>query len=57
LANFDKAVAFAGEDVYITSESDPEKDKYPESARYHGGVFKCNVGVKGRLRVPAAIKA
>ncbi|KAI9151757.1 L-xylo-3-hexulose reductase [Paramyrothecium foliicola] len=32
------AVALAGEDAYITSESDPEKDKYPDSARYHGGI-------------------
>ena len=43
-----QAVAFAGEDIYITSESEQEPEKYPESLKYHGDVFKCHVGVKGR---------
>lgn len=42
--------------IYITSEADPEADKYPESKRHHGGVFKAHVGIAGRrpnkARVP-----
>ncbi|KAH8700969.1 hypothetical protein BGW36DRAFT_138824 [Talaromyces proteolyticus] len=49
------AVAFADEDVYITSEEDPEVDKYPESGKWHGGVFKCHVGVRGRKLFDAQI--
>ncbi|OKL56632.1 hypothetical protein UA08_08210 [Talaromyces atroroseus] len=51
------AVVFVGEDVYITSEQDPEADKYPESARWHGGVFKCHVGIRGRKLFDAKITA
>jgi hypothetical protein len=36
---FVKAVAFVGEDVQITSEENPDAEKYPESAKWHGGVF------------------
>lgn len=50
-----KAVVFVGEDVYITSEQDPEADKYPESAKWHGGVFKCHVGIGGRKIFEAKI--
>lgn len=39
---------FAGEDIYITSEEEHEPEKYPDSVKYSGMVFKCNVGVKGR---------
>lgn len=39
---------FAGEDLYITSESEPEPEKHPESAKYAGRVFKCHIGVQGR---------
>ncbi|KAL1972368.1 hypothetical protein VTN31DRAFT_6782 [Thermomyces dupontii] len=42
------AVVFVDEDIYITSEADPEIDKYPESKPYVGGIFKCHVGVRGR---------
>lgn len=41
-------MAFAGEDIYITSESEQEPEKYPEALKYHGDVFKCHVGTKGR---------
>jgi hypothetical protein len=36
---FVKAVAFVGEDVQITSEENPDAEKYSESAKRHGGVF------------------
>lgn len=51
-----QAVAFAGEDVYITSEEEHKPEKYPESLRYHGGVFKCHVGVQGQKQVAADIQ-
>ncbi|KAG9251464.1 SMP-30/Gluconolaconase/LRE-like region-domain-containing protein [Emericellopsis atlantica] len=51
------AVAFCGEDIYITSEKEPEPDQYPESAKWSGMVFKCHVGVKGRELPLCKIKA
>ncbi|CAI4220058.1 unnamed protein product [Parascedosporium putredinis] len=51
------AVAFAGEDVYITSEAEQEPEKYPDSVRFQGCVFKCHVGVKGRLANKAAYES
>ncbi|KFA53145.1 hypothetical protein S40293_03192 [Stachybotrys chartarum IBT 40293] len=50
------AVGFAGEDIYITSEADPEPEKHPESARFDGGVFKCHVGVRGRPVSAAVVR-
>lgn len=41
-------MVFAGEDIYITSEEEHEPEKYPESVKYSGMVFKCSVGVKGK---------
>ena len=38
---------FAGEDMYITSAEEEEPDKYPESVKYAGSLFKVNVGVNG----------
>ncbi|KAH7312394.1 hypothetical protein B0I35DRAFT_411120 [Stachybotrys elegans] len=49
-----EAVAFAGEDIYITSETEKEPEKYPESVRLQGAVFKCHVGVRGK-RLAAAV--
>lgn len=53
-------VAFAGEDVFISCALDKEEDKYPESAKNSGHIFKCHVGVKEfplyKFR-PAAAKA
>ncbi|KAJ9293402.1 hypothetical protein DTO271G3_7898 [Paecilomyces variotii] len=54
------SAVIAGEDIYITSEADPEVDKYPESKRYSGGVFKAYVGIPGKrpykARVPIGRK-
>lgn len=50
------AVAFAGEDLYITSEKEAEPDKYPDSVRYQGAVFKCHVGVAGKPSHKAIVK-
>lgn len=55
--NYIQAVVFVGEDIYITSEQDPEAEKYPGSAKWHGSVFKCHVGVKGRKLYDAKISA
>lgn len=38
---------FAGEDLFITSAEEDEPDKYPESAKYAGNLFKAHVGVGG----------
>lgn len=38
---------FVGEDLFITTAAEEETDKYPESAKYGGGLFKVHVGVKG----------
>ena len=38
---------FAGEELFITSAAEEEPDKYPESAKYAGSLFKVNVGVSG----------
>lgn len=56
LTRNEQAVAFVGEDVYITSEEDLEAEKYPESGKWHGGVFKCHVGVRGRKLYLAKIQ-
>ncbi|VUC20846.1 unnamed protein product [Clonostachys rosea] len=50
------AVAFAGEDIYITSESEHEPEKYPESVKYSGSIFKCHVGTRGRPTFAAKLK-
>lgn len=39
--------AFAGTDLFITSAVEDEPDKYPESARFAGNLFRVNVGVTG----------
>lgn len=38
---------FVGEDLFITSAVEEEPDKYPESAKYGGSLFKVHVGVAG----------
>lgn len=38
--------AFAGEDLFITSAEEEKPEKYPESARYGGSLFRVNVGVR-----------
>lgn len=39
--------AFAGEELYVTSAEEEEPDRYPNSAKYGGSLFKVHVGVKG----------
>lgn len=39
--------AFAGEELYITSAEEEQPDKYPESVKYGGSLFKVHVGVEG----------
>lgn len=51
-----QAVAFAGAEVYITSEKEAEPAKYPDSVKYQGGVFKCHVGVEGKPSHKAVVK-
>lgn len=38
---------FVGTELWVTSASEEEPEKYPESAKYGGGLFKVDVGVKG----------
>ena len=42
--------AFAGQDLFVTSGSDPypESSEFPRSAELGGSVFKVRVGVEGR---------
>lgn len=39
--------AFAGEELYITSAEEEEPDKFPDSVRYGGSLFRVHVGVTG----------
>jgi len=39
--------AFVGEDLFITSAAEEDPQKYPESAKYGGALFKVNVGITG----------
>ena len=39
--------AFAGEELFVTSAGEEEPEKYPESAKYAGNLFRVNVGVSG----------
>ncbi|SMR44434.1 unnamed protein product [Zymoseptoria tritici ST99CH_1A5] len=39
---------FVGTELYITSAEEQDPEKYPESKKYQGGLFRVDVGVKGR---------
>ena len=39
--------AFVDENLFITSAEEEEPEKYPDSVRYGGSLFKVNVGVRG----------
>ncbi|TKX21034.1 hypothetical protein C1H76_6574 [Elsinoe australis] len=39
--------AIAGEDLFITCAEEEEGDKYPESVKNQGALFKIHIGVKG----------
>ena len=38
---------FAGTDLFITTAIEAEPEKYPQSAKFAGNLFKVNVGVEG----------
>ena len=38
---------FVGEDLYITSMFEVAPEKYPDSVKYEGNLFRCHVGVRG----------
>ncbi len=38
---------FAGEDLFVTSAEEEDPDKYPESVKYAGSLFRVNVGISG----------
>ena len=38
---------FANEDLFITSAEEEDPDKFPDSVKYAGSLFKVNVGVAG----------
>lgn len=46
---------FAGTDLFITSAKEDEPDKYVESARFAGNLFKVNVGVRGASKHKARL--
>ncbi|KZF26206.1 hypothetical protein L228DRAFT_235308 [Xylona heveae TC161] len=39
---------FVGDELFITSAAEEEPDKYPNSVRYAGSLFRVKVGVKGQ---------
>lgn len=39
--------AFCGTELFITSMQEQEPEKYPESTKYQGALFKIDVGVRG----------
>ena len=39
--------AFVDEDLFITSAEEEEPEKYPDSVKFGGSLFKVNCGVKG----------
>lgn len=46
---------FAGTSLFITTAKEDEPDKYPESDRYAGHLFKVDVGVQGALKYKARL--
>ena len=42
--------AFAGDSLFITSAQEEEPDKFPESTKFQGNLFKCQVGIRGQKR-------
>jgi sugar lactone lactonase YvrE len=44
------SVCFVGEDIFITTAAEAEPEKYPESAKYGGALFKVHVGKTGVKR-------
>lgn len=46
---------FVGTELFITTAKEDEPDRYPESAKYAGGVFRVDVGVEGMPKHRARI--
>jgi sugar lactone lactonase YvrE len=46
---------FVGTELFITTAKEDQPEKYPESARYGGGVFRLDVGVEGMPKHKARI--
>lgn len=48
---------FVGTELFITTAQEDEPDRYPESAKYAGSVFRIDVGVEGmpkhKARIPS----
>jgi sugar lactone lactonase YvrE len=42
--------AFAGEDLFITTHEEVDPDKYPESVKMQGDLFRVHVGIRGLPR-------
>ncbi|KAL8816629.1 MAG: hypothetical protein Q9223_004388 [Gallowayella weberi] len=38
---------FAGEELFVTSAEEEEPEKYPDSVKYGGSLFRVNVGITG----------
>jgi sugar lactone lactonase YvrE len=39
---------FVGEDLFVTSAEEEDPDRFPDSTKYQGSIFRIHVGVKGR---------
>lgn len=46
---------FVGTELFITSAKEAEPDKYPESAKFAGNLFKVDVGIKGMPKYRARL--
>jgi sugar lactone lactonase YvrE len=44
---------FVGTALYVTSAEEEDPEKYPESAKFAGNLFRVDVGIKGRPRSKA----
>jgi sugar lactone lactonase YvrE len=44
---------FVGTELYVTSAEEEDPEKYPESAKFAGNLFRVEVGIKGRPRSKA----
>lgn len=47
---------FAGTELFITSAAEKEPEKYPESAKFAGNLFRVDVGVNGMPKYKARLR-
>ncbi|KAL2403053.1 hypothetical protein ABEF93_007031 [Exophiala dermatitidis] len=47
---------FAGTELFITSAKESEPDKYPDSAKFAGNLFRVDVGIQGMPKYRARLK-